>query len=77
VRAWVRKGGDFGFSRLQAKTCASCTPAATNLGTYSGWTQMETPTLAVTNGYLEFGLHTQAFSGSSFVHLDTVQILRQ
>ncbi|MDC0714964.1 glycoside hydrolase family 71/99-like protein [Stigmatella sp. ncwal1] len=77
VRAWVRKGGDFGFSRLQAKTCASCSPAATNLGTYSNWTQLETPTIAVTAGYLEFGLHTQAFSGSSFVHLDDVQIIRQ
>ncbi|SEL95648.1 hypothetical protein SAMN05444354_11026 [Stigmatella aurantiaca] len=77
VRAWVRKGGDFGFSRLQAKTCASCSPAATNLGTYSSWTQLETPTLSVTNGYLEFGLHTQAFTGSSFVHLDDVQIIRQ
>ncbi|ADO71101.1 glycoside hydrolase family 71/99-like protein [Stigmatella aurantiaca] len=77
VRAWVRKGGDFGFSRLQAKICASCTPAATNLGTYSSWTQLETPTIAVTAGYLEFGLHTQAFSGSSFVHLDDVQIIRQ
>jgi hypothetical protein len=77
VRAWVRKGGDFGFSRLQAKTCASCTPAATNLGTYSSWTQLETPTIAVTAGYLEFGLHTQAFTGSSFVHLDDVQLIRQ
>ncbi|WP_225412097.1 glycoside hydrolase family 71/99-like protein [Stigmatella hybrida] len=77
VRAWVRKGGDFGFSRLQAKTCASCSPAATNLGTYSSWTQLETPTISVTNGYLEFGLHTQAFTGSSFVHLDDVQIIRQ
>ena len=77
VRAWVRKGGDFGFSRLQAKTCASCSPAATNLGTYSSWTQLETPIISVTNGYLEFGLHTQAFTGSSFVHLDDVQIIRQ
>jgi len=77
VRAWVRKGGDFGFSRLQAKTCADCTPAATNLGTYGNWTQLETPTIAVTAGYLEFGLHTQAFTGSSFVHLDDVQIIRQ
>ncbi|WNG26576.1 endo-alpha-mannosidase [Cystobacter fuscus] len=77
VRAWVRKGGDFGFSFLQAKTCASCTPALTHLGTYGSWTQVETPTIAVTAGYLEFGLHTQATSGSSYVHLDDVQLIRQ
>ncbi|MET0401946.1 MAG: glycoside hydrolase family 71/99-like protein [Cystobacter sp.] len=77
VRAQVRKGGDFGFSVLQAKTCASCAPAATQLGTYSNWAQLETPTIAVTAGYLEFGLHSQAFTGSSFVHLDEVQLIRQ
>ena len=77
VRGWVRKGGDFGFSRLQVKTCASCSPAATALGTYSAWTQVETPSISVTAGYLEFGLHTQATSGSSFVHLDDVELIRQ
>lgn len=77
VRAWVRKGGDFHFSRLQAKVCAECTPAATELGTYGNWTQLETPTIAVTAGYIEFGLHTKATSGSSYVHLDDVQVIRQ
>ncbi|WP_434385578.1 glycoside hydrolase family 71/99-like protein [Melittangium boletus] len=77
VRAQVRKGGDFGFSRLQGKTSATATPVSTDLGTYSNWTQIETPTIAVTAGYLEFGLHTQATTGSSFVHLDDVQVIRQ
>ena len=77
VRGQVRKGGAFGFSRLQAKTCASCTPAATDLGTYSAWTQVDSPSIAVTAGYLEIGLHTQATSGSSFVHLDNVELIRQ
>jgi beta-glucanase (GH16 family) len=78
VRAWVRKGGDYAFSRLQGKTSGSASPVYTTLGTYSGWTQVETPTIAVTSGYLEFGLHTQALTGNTanFVHLDDVEIVK-
>jgi hypothetical protein len=46
------------------------------LGTYGSWTQVETPVIAVTANYLEFGLYSQATSGSSFVHLDDVEIIR-
>lgn len=78
LRAWVRKGGSFDISRLQAKTCGSCSPVFTSLGTYGGFTLVETPTLSVTGGYLEYGLHTQAKTGNgaNFIHLDDVELVR-
>lgn len=78
VRAWVRKGGNYDFSRLQAKTCGSCGAAATTIGTFGGWTLVETPVVHVTDGYLEFGLHTKASAGNSanFTHLDGVELIR-
>lgn len=78
IRAWVRKGGSFNFSRLQAKTCPTCTPVYTSLGTYGSFTLVETPSIAVTGGYLEFGFHTQASAASSanFIHMDDVELVR-
>ncbi len=78
VRAWVRKGGNFDFSRLQVKTCGSCGPAYTTLGSHGNWTLVETPAIHVTGGYLEFGLHTKASAGNSanFTHLDNVGLIR-
>ncbi|MBM7118771.1 glycoside hydrolase family 16 protein [Archangium primigenium] len=78
VRAWVRKGGNFPIARLQGKTSGSAAPVYTNLGTYSGWTLVETPTINVTSGYLEFGFHTQATTadGANFVHMDDVEIVK-
>lgn len=78
VRAWVRKGGAFAFSRLQAKTCGGCAPTYTDLGTYGGWTQVETPSIAVTGGYLEFGFHTRETNsgGADFVHMDDVELIK-
>jgi hypothetical protein len=70
VRAWVRKGGSFDIARLQAKTCGACAPASVELGTYGAWTQVETPVIAVTGGYLEFGFHSKLTQGNSasYVH---------
>ncbi|MET0402052.1 MAG: glycoside hydrolase family 16 protein [Cystobacter sp.] len=78
VRAWVRKAGAFNFSRIQAKTCGTCSPASTDLGNYSGWTQVETPAIAVTNGYLEFGFHSQssAYDSSPALHVDDVELIK-
>lgn len=78
VRAWVRKGGAFNISRLQAKTCATCAPAFTDLGTYGNWTLVETPAISVTQGYLEFGFHTQLTAGNSanFIHMDDVELIK-
>ena len=78
VRAWVRKTGAFAFSRLQVKTCGSCSPALTNLGTYAGWTLVETPAIAVTGGYLEFGFHSQstALDSSPVLHADDVELIK-
>lgn len=78
VRAWVRKGGTFNISRLQGKTSGSAAPVYTSLGTYGSWTLVETPTINVTSGYLEFGFHTQATTGNSanFIHMDDVEIVK-
>lgn len=78
VRAWVRKGGSFELARLQAKTCGACTPVYTELGTYGGFTLVETPPIAVTGGYLELGFHTRARTGSgaNFIHMDDVALLK-
>jgi hypothetical protein len=74
----VRKGGNFDFSRFQVKTCGSCGAAGVTLGSAGGWTQVETPVVHVTDGYLEFGLHTKASAGNSanFTHLDGVELIR-
>ncbi|WP_437722395.1 glycoside hydrolase family 16 protein [Sorangium sp. So ce861] len=78
VRAWVKKGGSYDFSRLQAKTCGSCSPTYTTIGTHGAWTQIETPAIHVTGGYLEFGFHTKATAGNpaSFIHMDSVELIR-
>ncbi|EYF07085.1 glycoside hydrolase family 16 protein [Chondromyces apiculatus] len=77
VRAWVRKGGAFNFARLQAKTCGSCAPTMTELGTYGNWTQVETGPINVTGGYLELGLHSNSpANGANFIHMDSVQIIK-
>lgn len=78
VRAWVRKGGAFNVSRLQAKTCGGCAPVYTSLGTYGGFTLVETPAIWVGGGYLEFGFHTQATTGNgaNFIHMDDVELIR-
>lgn len=78
VRAWVRKGGSFNISRLQAKTCGGCAPTYTDLGTYGSFTLIETPAIAVTAGYLEFGFHTQALTGNgaNFIHMDDVTLVK-
>ncbi|MFY1832352.1 family 16 glycosylhydrolase [Myxococcus fulvus] len=78
VRAWVRKGGTFDLSRIQAKTCGSCAPVFTELGTYGAWTLVETPVISVTGGYLELGFHTRATTGNgaNFVHMDDVQLVK-
>ncbi|WP_224364521.1 glycoside hydrolase family 16 protein [Hyalangium versicolor] len=78
VRAWIRKGGAYDFSRIQAKTCASCNPVYTDLGTYGSWTLVETPAISVTGGYLEFGFHTKLSAGNSanFVHMDDVELIK-
>ncbi|WP_224362307.1 glycoside hydrolase family 71/99-like protein [Hyalangium versicolor] len=78
LRAWVKAGGSFGFARIQVKTCASCTPLYTSLGTYSNWTQVETPTISVTGGYLEYGFHTQVTQsgGASYVNMDDVELVK-
>lgn len=77
VRAWIRKGGTFDFARIQAKTCASCAPVATELGTYGSWTLVETPAISVTGGYLEFGFHTKLGVGNAanFIHMDDVELI--
>ena len=38
------------IARLQAKTCGGCAPVYTELGTYGGFTLVETPAIAVTGG---------------------------
>lgn len=78
VRAWVRTGGAFALSRLQGKTCGGCAPVYTDLGTYGGYTLVETPSIAVTGGYLEFGFHTRATvaSGANFIHMDDVEVIK-
>lgn len=78
LRAWVRKGGSFDISRIQVKTCGACTPVYTSLGTYGGFTLVETPAISVTGGYLEYGFHTQAKTGNgaNFIHMDDVELLR-
>jgi beta-glucanase (GH16 family) len=78
VRAWIRKGGAFDISRIQAKTCASCNPVYTDLGTYGSWTLVETPSISVTGGYLEFGFHTRLGTGNpaSFVHMDDFELIK-
>lgn len=78
VRAWIRKGGAFNISRIQAKTCASCNPVYTDLGTYGSWTLVETPSISVTGGYLEFGFHTQLSAGNSgnFIHMDDFELIK-
>ncbi len=78
VRAWVRKGGTFDLARLQAKTCGTCAPAYTTLGTYGAWTLVETPALSVTGGYLELGFHTRATVGNpaNYIHMDDVELIR-
>ena len=78
VRAFVRKGGAFNVSRLQAKTCGGCAPVYTSLGTYGGFTRVETPAIWVGGGYLEFGFHTQATTGNgaNFIHMDDVELIR-
>lgn len=77
VRAWVRKGGAFNIARLQAKTCGSCAPVYTNLGTYGSWTLVETPSIYVSGGSLELGFHTQLTSGNSanYIHMDDVELI--
>ncbi|WP_244237334.1 hypothetical protein [Corallococcus llansteffanensis] len=79
LRAWFRKGGTFDFARFQVKTCGSCAASVSDLGTYSGYTLVETPAVTVpANGYLEFGLHSKAptHNGSSFIHMDDVERVR-
>jgi hypothetical protein len=78
VRAWVRKGGGFNLARLQAKTCGGCAPTYIDLGTYGAWTQVETPAIAVTGGYLELGFHSQLTPGNSasYIHMDDVQLIK-
>lgn len=78
VRAWVRSGGSFPIARLQGKTSGSAAPIYTNLGAYGGWTQVETPTISVTSGYLEYGFHTQSTTanGANFLHMDDVEIVK-
>lgn len=79
VRAWVRKGGAFDLSRLQAKTCGSCEPVYTSLGTYGGWTLVETPGISVpANGSLELGFHTRVTAGNpaTYIHMDDVELIR-
>lgn len=77
VRAWVRKGGSFNIARLQAKTCGGCAPVYVNLGTYGGYTLVETPSIFVSGGSLELGFHTQATSGNAanFIHMDDVELI--
>ncbi|ATB31275.1 glycoside hydrolase family 16 protein [Melittangium boletus] len=78
VRAWVRKGGNFPIARLQGKTSGTAAPVFTTLGTYGNWTQVETPAINVTGGYLEFGFHTQATTadGANFIHMDDVEVVK-
>ncbi|WP_043434092.1 glycoside hydrolase family 16 protein [Cystobacter fuscus] len=78
VRAWVRKGGNFAIARLQGKTSGSAAPVYTTLGTYGAWSLVETPTINVTSGYLEFGFHTQATTadGANFIHMDDVELVK-
>jgi beta-glucanase (GH16 family) len=78
VRAWVRKAGGFDIARLQAKTCGSCAPVYTDLGTYGSWTLVETPAIYVSGGYLELGFHTRASVGNpgNFIHMDDVEVIR-
>ncbi|NOK17664.1 glycoside hydrolase family 16 protein [Corallococcus carmarthensis] len=78
LRAWFRKGGTFDFARFQVKTCGDCAAAITNLGTYGNYTLLETPAVNVTNGYLEFGLHSKspAHNGSNFIHMDDVELIK-
>lgn len=77
VRAWIRKSGTFDIARIQAKTCASCAPVATSLGTYGSWTLVETPAISVTGGYLEFGFHSKVGVGNAanFIHMDDVELI--
>lgn len=78
VRGWVKKGGNFDFSRFQIKTCGNCAATGVALGSIGNWTQIETPTVHVTDGYVEFGLHTKASAGNSanFTHLDNVELIK-
>lgn len=78
VRAWVRKGGRFNLARLQAKTSPEGAPTYTDLGTYEGWTLVETPAIAVSGGYLELGFHSQLTPGdsASFIHMDDVELIK-
>ena len=74
----LRASGSFELARLQAKTCGACAPVFTSLGSYGSWTLVETPSIAVTGGYLELGFHTQATTGNgaSFIHMDDVELVR-
>ena len=78
VRAWVRKGGSFNLARLQAKTSPEGTPTYTDLGTYDGWTLVETPAIAVSRGYLELGFHSRLTQGNSanYIHMDDVELIK-
>jgi beta-glucanase (GH16 family) len=78
VRAWVRKGGAFAISRIQGKTSSTGAPVYTDLGTYGAFTQVETPVISVTGGYLEFGFHTKATTANSanFIHMDDVELIK-
>jgi beta-glucanase (GH16 family) len=79
LRAWFRKGGTFDFARFQVKTCGSCAPAITNVGTYGNYTLLETPAVSIgANGYLEFGVHSKAptHNGGSFLHMDDVELVK-
>lgn len=78
VRAWVRKGGDFHLARLQAKTSGEGAPTYTDLGTYDAWTLVETPPIAVSGGYLEFGFHSRRMPGNSvnYIHMDDVELIK-
>jgi beta-glucanase (GH16 family) len=78
VRGWVKKGGNFDFTHFQIKTCPSCQAVGVALGSIGNWQQVETPSVHVTGGYVEFGLHTKASAGNSasFAHLDNVELIK-
>ena len=77
VRGWVKKGGNFDFTHFQIKTCPSCQAVGVALGSIGNWQQVETPSVHVTGGYVELGLHTKAAAGNSanFAHLDNVELI--
>lgn len=58
--------------------CSSCGAAYTRIGTSGGWAQVEAPSIHVTDGYLEFGLHTRASveNSANFTHPDSVEQVR-